>query len=54
VSEQSGDKTEQATAKRLDEAHRKGQFARSPEVQTAFVPDGGAHGANISGGECGG
>jgi flagellar biosynthetic protein FlhB len=37
VSEHSGDKTEQATPKRLEQAHNKGQFARSREVQTAFV-----------------
>lgn len=37
MSEQTGDKTEQATPKRLEEAQRKGQFARSAEVQTAFV-----------------
>lgn len=35
--EQSGEKTEQATQKRLEQAHNKGQFARSREVQTAFV-----------------
>ena len=32
-----GDKTEQPTAKRLEEASKHGQFARSPEVQTVFV-----------------
>lgn len=35
--EQVGEKTEQATPKRLEEAIKKGQFARSPEVQTVFV-----------------
>jgi len=37
MAETSGDKTEQATPKKLEEAFNKGQFARSPEVQTAFV-----------------
>lgn len=37
ASEQAGEKTEQATPKRLEEAWKKGQFARSPEVQTVFV-----------------
>ena len=32
-----GEKTEQATPKKLEEAWKKGQFARSAEVQTAFV-----------------
>jgi flagellar biosynthetic protein FlhB len=35
--EQSGEKSEQPSQKKLDEAHRKGQFAKSAEVQTAFV-----------------
>ncbi|MGZ8940059.1 MAG: flagellar biosynthesis protein FlhB [Limisphaerales bacterium] len=39
--EQVGEKTEQATPKRLEEALKKGQFARSPEVQTVFVLCGG-------------
>ena len=37
MSEHTGDKTEQATAKRLEQAYNKGQFARSAEVQTVFV-----------------
>src|SRR5271156_2741747 len=37
MSEQTADKTEQATAKRLEQAYNKGQFARSAEVQTVFV-----------------
>jgi flagellar biosynthetic protein FlhB len=37
MSEFAGEKTEQATPKRLEEAWKKGQFARSPEVQTVFV-----------------
>ena len=35
--EQSGEKTEQATPRRLEEAVKQGQFARSAEVQTVFV-----------------
>jgi flagellar biosynthetic protein FlhB len=35
--EQNGDKTEKATPKKLEQAHNRGQFARSAEVQTAFV-----------------
>jgi flagellar biosynthetic protein FlhB len=34
---QAGEKTEQATPRRLEEAWKKGQFARSSEVQTVFV-----------------
>jgi flagellar biosynthetic protein FlhB len=37
MSEQAGEKTEQATPKKLEEAWKKGQFARSAEVQTACV-----------------
>ncbi len=37
MSEQVGEKTEKASLKRLEEAYKKGQFARSAEVQTAFV-----------------
>lgn len=32
-----GDKTEQPTAKRLEDAVKRGQIARSPEVQTVFI-----------------
>ncbi len=35
--EHAGEKTEQATPRRLEEALKKGQFARSAEVQTVFV-----------------
>jgi flagellar biosynthesis protein FlhB len=38
--EQAGEKTEKATNKRLEEALKKGQIARSPEVQTVFVLGG--------------
>ena len=41
MAEQQGDKTEQATPRRLEDAWKKGQFARSPEVQTVFVLFGG-------------
>ncbi|MGD1085903.1 MAG: flagellar biosynthesis protein FlhB [Verrucomicrobiota bacterium] len=37
MSEQAGEKTEQATPKRLEDALNKGQIARSSEVQTVFV-----------------
>lgn len=41
MAEQRGEKTEQATPRRLEEAWKKGQFARSAEVQTVFVLFGG-------------
>lgn len=37
MSEQGGEKTEQPTAKRMEEALRQGNFPRSQEVQTVFV-----------------
>lgn len=37
MSEFAGEKTEQATPKKLQEAHDRGQFPRSAEVQTVFV-----------------
>jgi flagellar biosynthesis protein FlhB len=37
MSEQTGEKTEQPTPKRLEEALKHGQIAKSAEVQTAFV-----------------
>ncbi len=37
MSEQNGEKTELPTQRRLDEAVKQGQFARSSEVQTVFV-----------------
>jgi flagellar biosynthetic protein FlhB len=36
-----GDKTEQATPRKLEESFKRGQFARSAEVQTVFVLMGG-------------
>jgi flagellar biosynthetic protein FlhB len=37
MSEHAGEKTEQPTPRKLEEAQKQGQIARSPEVQTAFV-----------------
>ncbi len=37
MSEQAGEKTEQPTQKRLEDAQKKGQIPRSAEVQTVFV-----------------
>ena len=37
MADDSGEKTEQATPKRLEKAHAEGIFARSAEVQTVFV-----------------
>lgn len=37
MAEQTGEKTEQPTPRRLEEAIKKGQIARSSEVQTVFV-----------------
>lgn len=41
MSEQQGEKTEQPTPRRLEDALKKGQIARSAEVQTVFVLFGG-------------
>ena len=41
MSEQQGEKTEQPTPRRLEDALKKGQIARSAEVQTVFVMFGG-------------
>lgn len=41
MSDFAGEKTEQPTPRRLEEAARRGQFARSAEVQTIFVLVGG-------------
>ncbi|MGP8202006.1 MAG: flagellar biosynthesis protein FlhB [Limisphaerales bacterium] len=51
MSEQVGDKTEQATPRKLEKAHDKGQFARSREVQTAFVLMAALTAMTFSGGE---
>src|SRR3954464_9208895 len=49
MSEHAGEKTEQATPKRLEQALKKGQFARSPEVQTVFVLGGGLLALHMAG-----
>jgi flagellar biosynthetic protein FlhB len=41
MSESQGDKTEQPTQRRLEDAWKKGEFARSAEMQTIFVMLGG-------------
>ena len=46
-----GEKTEQPTPRRLEEALKKGQIARSAEVQTAFVLLGGVGALMFSGQE---
>ncbi|MGA2175618.1 MAG: EscU/YscU/HrcU family type III secretion system export apparatus switch protein [Verrucomicrobiota bacterium] len=51
MSEQTGEKTEKPTQKRLDEAIKKGQIARSPEVQTVFVLGGALLALAFTGGE---
>jgi flagellar biosynthetic protein FlhB len=51
MSEHTGEKTEQATAKRLEDALKKGQIARSPEVQTVFVLGGALLALGMTGGE---
>src|SRR5271154_219216 len=51
MSEQAGEKTEKATSKRLEEALKKGQIARSPEVQTVFVLGGALMALGMTGGE---
>jgi len=51
MSEQTGEKTEQPTPRRLEEAWARGQFARSAEVQTAFVLGAGFLALVFAGGE---
>jgi flagellar biosynthetic protein FlhB len=51
MSEFAGEKTEQATPKKLEEAHKKGQFAKSREVQTVFVLMAAMIAMMFSGGE---
>ena len=41
MSEHTGEKTEQPTQRRIEDAFKRGQFAQSAEVQTAFVLLGG-------------
>jgi flagellar biosynthesis protein FlhB len=49
MSEDRGEKTEQATPKKMEEALKQGQIARSPEVQTVFVLMGGLAALYFSG-----
>jgi len=49
MSEHVGEKTEQPTPRRLEDALKKGQIARSPEVQTAFVLLAGLGAISITG-----
>lgn len=49
MSEQTGEKTEQPTPRRLEEALKKGQVARSAEVQTVFVLLGGLAALSFAG-----
>lgn len=51
MSEQTGEKTEQPTARRLEEAIKQGQTARSAEVQTVFVMLGGLAALSFAGQE---
>lgn len=51
MSEQLGEKTEQPTQRRLEEAWANGQFARSAEVQTVVVLGGGVMALMFSGRE---
>ena len=51
MSEQTGEKTEQPTQRRLEEAIKKGQTPRSAEVQTVFVLFGGVAGLTLCGRE---
>lgn len=51
MSERAGEKTEQPTPRRLEEAVKKGQFARSAEVQTVFVLLGGLLAIKFFGGD---
>src|SRR5687767_14673513 len=51
MAEHAGEKTEQASPKRLEEAIKKGQFARSAEVQTLFAIGFGMLGIEFAGPE---
>ena len=51
MSEQTGEKTEQPTQRRLEDAIKKGQTPRSAEVQTVFVLFGGIAALTFSGRE---
>lgn len=49
MSEHNGEKTEAPTPRKLEDAQKRGQFARSAEVQTVFVVCGGLAGLVFSG-----
>lgn len=51
MSDFAGEKTEQPTPRRLEEATRRGQFARSQEIQTVFVLAGGFLSLTMAGNE---
>lgn len=51
MSEQTGEKTEQPTPRRLEDALKRGQIARSAEVQTVFVMLGGLAALSFAGQE---
>lgn len=51
MAEQTGEKTEQPTQRRLEDAIKKGQFPRSAEVQTVFVLLGAIAALSFSGRE---
>src|SRR5271154_782555 len=51
MSDQAGEKTEKPTNKRLEEALKKGQIARSPEAQTVFVLGAALLAMGMTGGE---
>ncbi len=51
MADHGGDKTEQATPRKLEEAIKKGQFPRSAEVQTVFVLMGALMALKFSGGD---
>ncbi len=51
MSEPRGEKTEQPTPRKLEEALKQGQIARSPEVQTVFVLMGGLGALALTGQE---
>ena len=51
MAEQFGEKTEQATPRRLEEAIKRGQFPRSAEVQTVLVLLGGLMAVKMAGPE---
>jgi flagellar biosynthesis protein FlhB len=51
MSDHAGEKTEQPTPRRLEDALKRGQIARSPEVQTVFVLLGGLAALSFAGHE---